>query len=66
MMDPIKLRMRYLVGFFVAAVLTAAALRHVLHVHAGFAREEIRMGVLITAGIGVFLAIVLFRWFRRS
>jgi hypothetical protein len=66
MMDPIKLRMRYLVGFFVAAVLTAAALRHILHVHAGFAREEIRMGVLITAGIGVFLAIVLFRWFRRS
>ncbi len=66
MMDPIKLRMRYLVGFFVAAVLTAAALRHVLHVHAGFAREEIRLGVLITAGIGIFLAIVLFRWFRRS
>ncbi len=65
-MDPIKLRMRYLVGFFVAAVLTAAALRHVLHVHAGFAREEIRLGVLITAGIGIFLAIVLFRWFRRS
>ena len=66
MMDPIKLRMRYLVGFFVAAVLTAAALRHVLHVHAGFAREEIRTGVLITAGIGIFFAIVLFRWFRRS
>ena len=65
-MDPIKLRMRYLVGFFVAAVLTAAALRHVLHVHAGFAREEIRIGVLITAGLGIFLAIVLFRWSRRS
>jgi len=43
-MDPIKLRMRYLVGFFLAAVLTAAALRHILHVHAGFAREEIRVG----------------------
>jgi hypothetical protein len=65
-MDPIKLRMRYLVGFFVAAVLTAAALRHVLHVHAGFAREEIRIGVLIAAGVGIFLAIVLFRWSRRS
>ena len=65
-MDPIKLRMRYLVGFFVAAVLAAAALRHILHVHAGFAREEIRTGVLITAGLGIFLAIVLFRWFRRS
>jgi heme/copper-type cytochrome/quinol oxidase subunit 4 len=65
-MDPIKLRMRYVVGFFVAAVLTAAALRHVLHVHAGFAREEIRIGVLIAAGVGIFLAIVLFRWSRRS
>jgi heme/copper-type cytochrome/quinol oxidase subunit 4 len=64
-MDPVKLRMRYLVGFFLAAVLTAAALRHILHVHAGFAREEIRVGVLITVGIGIFLVIILFRWSRR-
>jgi len=65
-MDPIRLRMRYLVGFFVAAVLAAAALRHILHVHAGFEREEIRTGVLITAGIGIFLVIVLFRRSKRS
>ena len=36
--------MRYLIGFFVAAVLTAAVLRHFLHVQVGFTREEIRRG----------------------
>ena len=30
-MDPTKLRMRYLLGIFLAAVVTAAVLRHVLH-----------------------------------
>ena len=29
-MDPTKLRMRYLLGIFLAAVVTAAVLRHVL------------------------------------
>jgi hypothetical protein len=43
-MDSIKLRMRYLIGSFVAAVLTAAVLRHFLHVQVGFTREEIRGG----------------------
>jgi len=65
-MDPTQLRMRYLLGILLAAVVTAVALRHVLHVQAGFTREEIRTGVLITAGIGVFLVMALFRWSRRS
>jgi hypothetical protein len=64
-MDPTKLRMRYLLGIFLAAVATAAALRHVLHVQVGLAREDIRTGVLLTAGIGIFFLIAVFRWSRR-
>ena len=43
-MDPTKFRMRYLLVFLAAAALTAAALRHLLHVQAGFTREEILYG----------------------
>jgi hypothetical protein len=64
-MDPTKFRMRYLLGIFVAAVVTAAALRHFLHVQAGFAPEEIRTGVLMIAAVGIFLMVALFRWRRR-
>jgi hypothetical protein len=64
-MDPTKLLMRYLLGIFLAAVLTAAALRHFLHVQVGLAREDIRTGVLITAGIGIFLMVAFFRSSRR-
>lgn len=63
-MDPTKLRMRYLLGILVAAVVTAAALRHFLHVEVGFSRQEIRTGVLIAAAIGILLATVFFRWKR--
>jgi fluoride ion exporter CrcB/FEX len=65
-MDPTKLRMRYLLGIFLAAVATAAALRHFLHVQVGLAREDIRSGVLVTAAIGIFLMIAFFRWSRRQ
>jgi hypothetical protein len=64
-MDPTKFRMRYLLAIFAAAVVTAAALRHFLHVQAGFSREEIRTGVLITAGICIFLAVAFLRRRRR-
>jgi fluoride ion exporter CrcB/FEX len=64
-MDPTKLRMRYLLGIFLAAVVTAAALRHFLHVQVGLAREDIRTGVLITAAVGIFLMIAFFQWSRR-
>jgi hypothetical protein len=60
-MDPIKFRTRQLPGFFVAAVATAAALRHLLHVP----REQIRNTVLRTVAIANFLAVVFFRWKRR-
>jgi len=64
-MDPIKLRMRYLIGFFVAAVLTVAVLRHFLHVQVGFTREEIRRVGLIPAGVAIFFTAIVFRWRRR-
>lgn len=64
-MDPTKFRMRYLFGFLVAAVATAAALRHFLHVEAGYSREDIRWAVLITIAVCVFLAVAFFRWWRR-
>jgi fluoride ion exporter CrcB/FEX len=65
-MDPTKLRMRYLLGIFLAAVLTAAVLRHVLHTQVGFAREDIRAGVLIAAAVAIFLLVAFFRWSRRQ
>jgi hypothetical protein len=63
-MDPTKFRMRYLLGILVAAVVTAAALRHFLHVEVGFSRQEIRTGVLIAAAVAILLATIFFRWKR--
>jgi hypothetical protein len=60
-MDPTKIRMRYLLGIFVMAVATATVLRHFLHVEAGFTRKPILVGALITATIGIFLAVVFCR-----
>jgi hypothetical protein len=62
-MDPTRFRMRYLVGIFFAAVLTAAVLRHVIHTYGGISREEIRT-VSLVAVVVVFL-IVLFVVRRR-
>jgi hypothetical protein len=64
-MDPTKLRLRYLLGIFLAAVVTAAALRHFLHVDAGYSREQIRLLALIPAVIGIFLVVAFVRWRRR-
>jgi LPXTG-motif cell wall-anchored protein len=58
--------MRHIVGIAGAAVATAAALRHIVHVYIGFSREEIRTIALIAAGIGVLVAIILFRRRKRQ
>jgi hypothetical protein len=55
-----RLRKSYLLAIFVAAVVTAAALRHFVHVNGGFSREEIRMDALIAAAL-IVLAIIFFR-----
>jgi hypothetical protein len=65
-MDPTNFRMRHLLGIIVAAVVTAAALRHFIHVYAGISREEIRAAALLAAGVGILLAIILFRRRKRQ
>jgi hypothetical protein len=47
-----------------AAALTAAALRHFVHVDGGFSREEIRFYALV-ATVLVVLVIIFFRRKRR-
>jgi hypothetical protein len=64
-MNPLSFRLRYLLAILLAAVVTAAALRHVVHVYVGFSREEIRAGALIALPL-VVIAIILFRRRRRS
>lgn len=64
-MDPTTVRMRYILAFLAAAVIAAAALRHLLHVQAGFTREEICTWDLIIFAISLVLAVAFFRWRRR-
>jgi hypothetical protein len=64
-MDPTKIRMRYLAGILVAAVIAAAVLRHTLHVHAGFTRQEIAILALVALA-AVLTAVVLIRRRRRD
>jgi hypothetical protein len=47
-----------------AAALTAAALRHFVHVNGGFSREEIRTDALVATAL-IALAIIFFRLKRR-
>lgn len=60
-MDPTNIRLRYLIGIFLIAVVTAALLRHVIHVYGGLTREEIRTIALLAAGGGVILAVIFLR-----
>ena len=62
-METLNARARHVVVTVVAALLIAAVLRHVLHVHVGFSREEIRAGALIGffAALAAWLALLHFR-----
>jgi uncharacterized membrane protein len=53
-MATLNARAWHVVGTVVVALLVAAVLRHVLHVHVGYSREEIRIGALVG-----FLAVLL-------
>lgn len=64
-MDPTSFRMRYVLGIFLAAVVTAAVLRHVVHVYGGLSREDIRTIALIAAGAGL-LSIIYVRTRKRQ
>jgi hypothetical protein len=59
-MDPTRFRLRHVLGMIAAAALTAAALRHFVHVDGGFSREEIRTYALV-ATVLVVLVIIFFR-----
>ena len=60
-MDPTKIRMSHLLVILFAAILTAAVLRHVLHVNAGFTHREILEGALACVGLTICLVFALRR-----
>jgi hypothetical protein len=62
-MDSLDQRFRYVLAFLIGAVITAAALRHTVHVYGGITREEIRWDALMAIP-AVALAIIFFR--RKS
>jgi hypothetical protein len=58
----VNFRIRRFLAILAAAVGTAAALRHVIHVYGGLPREEIRLPALIVAVlIGAILVMLCFR-----
>ena len=61
----LNIRSRDVVGFLFGALLTAAALRHGLHIHGGLSPETIRAYTLITLAIALPVAIA-WRISRRS
>jgi hypothetical protein len=63
-MDPTSFRMRNLLGIIAAAVVIAAALRHIFHVNLGLSREEIRAEALI-AVVAIVGGLILARYVGR-
>jgi hypothetical protein len=63
-MNTLDRRFRYALAFLVGAVITAAALRHVLHVYGGIPREEMRW-IALMAIPAIALAIIFFRRKRQ-
>jgi hypothetical protein len=63
-MHSFEQRFRYVLAFLIGAVITAAALRHALHVYGGIPREEMRWDALMAIP-AVALALILFRRKRR-
>jgi hypothetical protein len=57
----VNARAKYALVLFLAAVITAGILRHMIHVYGGLPREEIRLGSIIALLVIVALPIL----FRR-
>jgi hypothetical protein len=59
-METLNARAWHVVVTVMAALLIAAVLRHVLHVHVGYSREEIRIGALtgFFAVLAAWLALI--------
>lgn len=65
MLEALNTRFWHIIVSLFAAIVSAALLRHTVHVYAGISREEIRAGALIACFIVVFF-LVLFMLKRRS
>jgi hypothetical protein len=65
MLDHHNLRFKYVLAVLFGAVITAAVLRHGIHVYGGCSREEIRTGALMAIPV-VVLAVIFFRRKRRQ
>jgi hypothetical protein len=63
-MDSLDRRFRCVLAFLVGALISAAALRHGLHVYGGISREEMRWDALMAIP-AVALAIIFFRRKRQ-
>jgi hypothetical protein len=63
-MDSLDQRFRYVLAFLIGAVITAAGLRHAIHIYGGISREEIRTGALMAIP-AVALAVIFFRRKRQ-
>jgi hypothetical protein len=64
-LDPRSFRLRNVLAVALAAVFTAAMLRHVLHVYAGISREDIRADALLAILIVAVAAMLCRRVLRR-
>jgi hypothetical protein len=64
-MDPLTFRFRYFVAIVFAAVVTAAVLRHVVHIYGGLSREDIRFDALVGVVLVSLVAIIYRRMRRR-
>jgi hypothetical protein len=51
MPDPRDFRLRSFLLIFLATVVVAGLLRHVLHVYGGFSRQDIRLNALLAAAV---------------
>jgi hypothetical protein len=58
--DPRQFRLRYFLLIVLAAILSAAVLRHVLHVYGGWSREDIR-GIALIAALVIGIAAIVLR-----
>ena len=65
MLDELNLRAKYVLVFLIGAVITAAALRHVMHVYGGFSREQIRFSTLLAIPVVALALIFLRRKWRQ-
>jgi multisubunit Na+/H+ antiporter MnhF subunit len=63
--DPTQIRMRRLILILLAAVLTAALLRHTLHVEGGLTRKQILAAALVVLAVGTIATVAFSRWKRR-